>query len=478
MSAVRRSDTSAALTAAVFAPMCGFAAAHWAGLLASPPVAEVVLVVAIATVLGIVLALSARLEPAHRALARLVRVSAVVVAALAALVAVGIPPDLLAPAGWGELVAGLDRGFGGVPQARWPYAGTSEWVRLTILLAIPLISVPAAAFALWPPAPGPGGPEAAAVRRGGALLLLLTLFGLAAAQHPLPDNAARGGALLLLLAAWLFLPRLSHARPAAALTGAGAVLAAGLAALPLAAAIAPERPLIEGGSGTREVAQGPKEPRQGGRSRVATDERRRVPRRVTGETRRSRDRAERTRRERGFRARSRRESSGGEGRNRGGGGGERQSRGGAPRGSGSANQAGPPILLFLLIAAAAAAAVRFLLLPRLRGRAARGPSAADAVAELRTALERLGWTLPPPVTLAELEPRLAAAAGPPAAGYARRLREWRFSAHPAAAPSRLERRELRRSLTAGHGPIGRARGLWALPPARLTALARPGRMSE
>jgi hypothetical protein len=208
-----------ALAAATFALACGFAAAQWAGLVESPPSERVVAVVAVATVCGVALAASARLDAERRFVARLVRLATVAAAALAATVAIGVPLALLAPPGWGELADGLARGFEGVPGARWPYAGGDVWVRLTILLAIPLMSVPAAAFALWPPAPGPGGPEAAAVRRGGALLLLLTLFGLAAAQSPPGDGILRGAALLVVVAAWLFLPCLWRARPAAALAG-------------------------------------------------------------------------------------------------------------------------------------------------------------------------------------------------------------------------------------------------------------------
>ena len=473
MSPRRESQPSPVLTAAVFAPMCGFAAAHWAGLLARPPVTRVAIVVAITTALGVVLALSARLEPEHRLAARLTRVGSVLVAAVAALVAIGLDPGLLAPAAWDELGAGLARGFAGVPGAKWPYPGTSEWVQLTILLAIPLMSVPAAAFALWPPAPGPGGPEAAAVRRGGALLLLLTLFGLAAAQRPLPDSAARGAALLVLVAAWLFLPRLWHARPAAAVAGAGAVLAAGLAALPLAAALAPERPLIAGTGGERGSASAPKEPSPQGRSQTPSQESRRVPRPATGETRRGHSRAERNRRSGGLRARSRRVAGRGEGRGGGGRGGQRPGAGGSPRRPGPGSRAGPPILLLVVLALALAAAVRYLLLPRLRRLRAHATSPADATAELRTALERLGWSVPPALTLAELEPRLAEAAGPTAARYARRLRDWRFAPDAAGAPSRLDRRALRRSLTARHGALTRLKGLWALPPTPLTALSRP-----
>jgi len=174
---------------------------------------------------------------------------------------------------------------------------------------------------------------------------------------------------------------------------------------------------------------------------------------------------------RGRRERTRREARAPSGH--GGGRGERAHAPGptgAPRPGGAD---GTPFLLVLAIAAAVAVAIRFLVLPRLRRRADRTPTPADAVVELRRALERLGWRLPLAVTLSDLEPRLAEAAGPPAARYARRLRELRYAAHGESAPTRLDRRALRRSLTAGRGLVARVRGLWALPPAPVAGLLPP-----
>jgi hypothetical protein len=88
-----------------------------------------------------------------------------------------------------------------------------------------------------------------------------------------------------------------------------------------------------------------------------------------------------------------------------------------------------------------------------------------AVQELRTALERLGYRYPARTTLSELEHRLRVTNGAPAARYVRRLRTLRY-APPGKAqpPGHRERRELRRALTAGGGPIARLRGLVVLPP--------------
>jgi transglutaminase-like putative cysteine protease len=87
-----------------------------------------------------------------------------------------------------------------------------------------------------------------------------------------------------------------------------------------------------------------------------------------------------------------------------------------------------------------------------------------ATAELRRALDRLGWDVAPTATLLTLERRLADGAGPAAAAYARALRGSRYDAGGAAPPGPEERRALRRDLATRGGPLGRLRALLALPP--------------
>jgi transglutaminase-like putative cysteine protease len=101
----------------------------------------------------------------------------------------------------------------------------------------------------------------------------------------------------------------------------------------------------------------------------------------------------------------------------------------------------------------------------LRARPHFAATSEGAVQELRAALRRLGYTYPARTTLAELERRLRVTNGEPAARYVSRLRSLRY-ARPGAAdpPGQRERRELRRALTAGGGPLARLRGLVALPP--------------
>jgi hypothetical protein len=85
------------------------------------------------------------------------------------------------------------------------------------------------------------------------------------------------------------------------------------------------------------------------------------------------------------------------------------------------------------------------------------------VAELERALERSGRPLAGGATLAQLERRMHASAD--ATAYVRALRLARFGGRQ-ATPTRAQRRAVRRQLAFGHGPLGRLRALWALPPRR------------
>jgi transglutaminase-like putative cysteine protease len=125
---------------------------------------------------------------------------------------------------------------------------------------------------------------------------------------------------------------------------------------------------------------------------------------------------------------------------------------------------GKPWLLAVVIAALAAVAIGALWLSG-AFRRRRHLHAQGAVDELREALRRLGHNYPRRMTLAQLEHRLRVTAGPGATRYVARLREQRYAPPGAGrAPTPRERRELRRALTAGRGPLVRLRGLLALPP--------------
>ena len=68
------------------------------------------------------------------------------------------------------------------------------------------------------------------------------------------------------------------------------------------------------------------------------------------------------------------------------------------------------------------------------------------------------------LTLAAAERLLERRAGPEAAGYARKLREYRYGANGAGLPGPGERRALRRALARAARPFGLIKALRALPP--------------
>jgi transglutaminase-like putative cysteine protease len=85
------------------------------------------------------------------------------------------------------------------------------------------------------------------------------------------------------------------------------------------------------------------------------------------------------------------------------------------------------------------------------------------LAELRSALVRLGWDLPASTTLLGLERRLGRFAGPASEAYAEALRANRYDPRVPTAPSLRQRRALRRELTRG-SVYDRLKGLLAIPP--------------
>jgi transglutaminase-like putative cysteine protease len=216
------------LRLAAFAALAWVGAVEWQGLVAAPPTWRSALVVAIVTWGSIALSLAPR-APLPPRVRPLLYTAIVLTAALGACLAAGLSAKLLAPARWDTLGDGLDRGLVGASMTTWPYSGSDGWVRLTLMLGIPMFAVPAMALAFWPRRrPGPG------VASGVALVLLLALYAVPATERDAGAPIARGLVLLVLIAAWLWLPRLRGRQlvPALAALAAGAVLA-----LPAAAAL-------------------------------------------------------------------------------------------------------------------------------------------------------------------------------------------------------------------------------------------------
>jgi transglutaminase-like putative cysteine protease len=224
-----------ALHAIAFFALAFCATAHWAALVEPHQTRRALVASFVATAAGVLIGLSGRLP---RLPGIVVRVALVVVAAVIATTAMGIRFKLLMPAGWDTLHDRVSGGLsvvGGVSE--WPYKGPNVWLRLTTMLAVPLVLVPAAAAAFWP-----RRNDKQSFGRAVALVLLVALYGIAVAARPFEHQALRGIGLLACLAAWLWLPRL-RGRDAAAATGAIGVAA--ILALLLTPQLASTHPWID-----------------------------------------------------------------------------------------------------------------------------------------------------------------------------------------------------------------------------------------
>jgi protein-glutamine gamma-glutamyltransferase len=208
-----------------FAALAAFCLGHYAMLVDPAAAGHVAALVLAGVAAGGGLMWSARLSGR---VGTLVRVAIVVALAIVALAFAGLAPRLLLPAHWASLGDGLSRGFAGLDSFSWPYDGSDQWVRLTILLAMPLLLVPAVALAFWP------ARRAAGFVRALAVVPLIVAYGTGVTDLQLGGWALRGAALLLLLAGYLWLPRLRGREALAALAAVGACC---LAAVPLAAGL-------------------------------------------------------------------------------------------------------------------------------------------------------------------------------------------------------------------------------------------------
>jgi protein-glutamine gamma-glutamyltransferase len=219
-----------------FFALATFCAAHYSVLVVGTNGVRVVGLVVASVVGGAALALTTRIRRAPRLARTALRLGIALATFAAAAVITGLQARLLLPGHWDELRDGLDRGFSGLDSFQWPYAGDDPWVRLTLLLGMPMLVAPAAVLAFWPVK------RAAPVLRWCALGLLLVVYGTGATQLGLGGWALRGAALLVVMAAWLWLPRL---RPRDTVPAALAVLGCGLLALPLAAGFDRDTPVLD-----------------------------------------------------------------------------------------------------------------------------------------------------------------------------------------------------------------------------------------
>jgi transglutaminase-like putative cysteine protease len=226
---------SLALRALAFLAFAIFAAAHWTALVDPPQTRRAFVAAIVVTLGGVLLTLSGRLP---RAAGIAVRVVLVLLMTLIAVTAIGIRFKLLLPGGWGTLGDRVSGGLSVVSSvAEWPYAGPNVWLRLTTLLAAPLVLVIAATIAFWP-----RRRETRAAYRGVALVLLVLLYAVAVAARPFDHQALRGLGLLACLAAWLWLPRLTGRDAKAAVV---TIAIAAMVALVLTPRLASSDPWID-----------------------------------------------------------------------------------------------------------------------------------------------------------------------------------------------------------------------------------------
>ena len=227
-------DRSRRVELACFAALAALTTLQWASLVAHPPAGRVTVAVLVATGAGAVIAAIARL-PGRRQARWALAGAATAVALCLGMVVVGLPARLLLPGHWDELGSNVSRSLDGLSDVPVPYAGADTWTRLVILLAGPLVVGLASFAAFWPTRRRVAG-------RICALVLLVALY-LVAVAWATPGRQLAGGALLLILVcAWLWLPGIAPASRPAALAAVGV---AGVLALPVAAAVAPGRGLID-----------------------------------------------------------------------------------------------------------------------------------------------------------------------------------------------------------------------------------------
>jgi protein-glutamine gamma-glutamyltransferase len=207
-----------------FLLLAGFAILHWMALLEPgvPGRGAVGLLVA----LGAAVALwAARRLPGRGPHAAGVGIA--VVALLLAMLAGGIPRELLHPSHWSELASGISRGIQALPGVRVPYRGVDPWIRLVIPVGGTALVTVAALAAFWP-------------RRGGrlgvplpALLALVVLYAVPTVTLSFTGEFLRGAVLAMLVLAFLRLERLRVRDVRLAGAVAAVVVVAGLLVAPL-----------------------------------------------------------------------------------------------------------------------------------------------------------------------------------------------------------------------------------------------------
>ena len=213
----------------VLAAIGALAAFQWGSLLADPPTARLLGVVAVAVACGWLLSRMAADGDGRR----FATWAAALLAAVAALVVLGLPLRSVPPWGWDQLANGVDTGLSGLGgQFDYPLADAGAWSRLLLVAAFVPLMIGAAVLAFRPGRDRERVPTA-------PLLLLVAAFAIPAAARPTGAPLLWGTVLLLLVAAWLWGDR-ARTLPAVAL-----VAAIGAVAIPLASSLAADDPPID-----------------------------------------------------------------------------------------------------------------------------------------------------------------------------------------------------------------------------------------
>jgi transglutaminase-like putative cysteine protease len=164
---------------------------------------------------------------------------------VAAYLAAGLDLDLLKPARWDELGAGLSHGAESLASVQMPYRGADPWPSLTLQLLGAMLCVLAALLAFWPRASGAGDGTQRTGERGYQFLSLALLLVLVAAPVVSlggTQSVALGIVLTALTVCFLWLERLPL-RPGLGIAAMFALALVG--ALPLASAADGEDPWFD-----------------------------------------------------------------------------------------------------------------------------------------------------------------------------------------------------------------------------------------
>jgi protein-glutamine gamma-glutamyltransferase len=205
-----------------FVALVLFGGLHWMALLSpgEPGRAITGLLVAGAAGAGL---LAARRLPGRRAQAAAAGIA--VVALGLAMLAGGVPAELLRPTRWSALSSGIVRGIEALPGVRVPYEGVEQWIRIVIPLGGTVLMTAAALLAFWPRRERFGWP-------GAALALLVVLYVVPAVALIFTIEFLRGAVLAILMLAFLRAEKLRRRDVRMASTVAAGVAIAGLLVAP------------------------------------------------------------------------------------------------------------------------------------------------------------------------------------------------------------------------------------------------------